>query len=112
MNRARGRWRDLEPATRTTLLVVGGTQLSLAVSAWTDLRRCPPDQVRGAKLPWVLVIAISWVGPLAWFRWGRRRTGRPVRGRYGSGMRDQGPRPELLGGATIGATRRSQEPRP
>ncbi|WP_208104024.1 PLDc N-terminal domain-containing protein [Modestobacter roseus] len=47
-------------------------QLSLATTAWADLATRPADQVNGSKARWAAVIAINWVGPLAWFRWGRR----------------------------------------
>jgi hypothetical protein len=30
--------------------------------------------VNGGKLRWALLIAINFVGPVAYFRWGRRRS--------------------------------------
>jgi Phospholipase_D-nuclease N-terminal len=69
----RRRWSDLTPAQQTAVLVLGSVQLSLAATAWTDLARRPAARVRGPKLLWALVIAVNWVGPLAWFRWGRLR---------------------------------------
>ncbi|MGY1607771.1 MULTISPECIES: PLD nuclease N-terminal domain-containing protein [unclassified Geodermatophilus] len=67
------RWADLSPRRKGVLLALGSVQLSLAVAAWTDLARRRPDQVHGRKAVWAAVIAVNWVGPLAWFRWGRRR---------------------------------------
>lgn len=69
---ARRRWADLDPRRRTVLLALGAVQVSLAVAAWTDLARRRPDQVRGRKAVWAAVIALNWVGPIAWFGWGRR----------------------------------------
>ncbi|MQA34350.1 hypothetical protein GCU49_12375 [Modestobacter roseus] len=66
------RWRDLTPHQQATLLTLGSVQLSLATTAWADLATRPADQVNGSKARWAAVIAINWVGPLAWFRWGRR----------------------------------------
>ena len=69
----RRRWSDLTPAQQTAVLVLGSVQLSLAATAWTDLARRPAALVRGSKLLWAGIIAVNWVGPLAWFRWGRLR---------------------------------------
>jgi hypothetical protein len=69
----RRRWRDLSPRQRAAVVVLGTVQLALAVAAWTDLARRAPAEVAGRKGVWAAVIAVNWVGPLAWFRWGRRR---------------------------------------
>jgi hypothetical protein len=66
-------WAELSPGQRTAVLVVGSIQLSLAATAWTDLARRPAWKVNGRKGVWAAVIAINWIGPLAYFRWGRRR---------------------------------------
>jgi len=68
----RHRWQDLTPAQQTTVLVLGSVQLSLAATAWADLATRPTEEVNGSKARWAAVIAINWIGPLAWFRWGRR----------------------------------------
>jgi hypothetical protein len=65
-------WAELTPRQQTAVLVAASVQLSLAATAWTQLATSPADQVNGSKLRWALVIAVNWVGPLAWFRWGRR----------------------------------------
>lgn len=70
----RRRWNDLSPREQTAVLTLGAVQLSLAATAWTDLARRPAAQVNGSKPRWALVIAINFFGPLAWFRWGRRRS--------------------------------------
>jgi Phospholipase_D-nuclease N-terminal len=76
MNRnrkSRRRWRDLTLAQQT-LVVTGATvQFGLAAAAWTDLVRRAPAQVRGPKWRWAVLIAVNYVGPIAYFRWGRRR---------------------------------------
>ncbi|MCZ2860626.1 PLDc N-terminal domain-containing protein [Blastococcus sp. VKM Ac-2987] len=67
----RRRWQELTPRQRTLVLVLGSAQLSLAATAWADLATRPVDEVNGSKVRWAAVIAINWIGPLAWFRWGR-----------------------------------------
>ena len=68
------RWRDLTPGQRTAALVLGSVQLSLAATAWADLARRPAASVNGSKLRWALIITVNFVGPAAYFRWGRRPT--------------------------------------
>jgi hypothetical protein len=67
------RWADLSPRGRAAVLTLASVQLSLAATAWTDLVRRPAREVNGPKGLWALVIAINFVGPVAYFRWGRRR---------------------------------------
>lgn len=67
------RWADMSGRQRAVLLTLTVVQLSLAATAWTDLARRPAAEVNGSKATWAAVIAVNWIGPLAWFRWGRRR---------------------------------------
>jgi hypothetical protein len=57
------------------VLVLASIQLSLAATAWADLATRPAGSVNGGKPRWALIIAINFVGPIAYFRWGRRRPG-------------------------------------
>jgi hypothetical protein len=71
----RRRWIDLTPRQQTAVLVAGAVQLSLAATAWADLATRRPAEVNGSRPMWAAVIAVNVVGPLAWFRWGRRARG-------------------------------------
>ena len=53
---------------------MGALEVGLAAAAWADLARRDQSEVRGRKWVWALVIAINIIGPLAYFRWGRRTT--------------------------------------
>lgn len=66
------RWSDLTPAQRKTFTCLGFVQVMLAAAAWADLALRPGEFVRGRKLWWALAIAVNFVGPLSYFRWGRR----------------------------------------
>jgi len=66
------KWADLSHRQRAAVLVLGSAQLLLAGSAWSDLAHRPAGQVNGRKGVWAAVIAVNWLGPLAYFRWGRR----------------------------------------
>jgi hypothetical protein len=58
---------------RAVLLALGAVQLSLAATAWIDLAHRGPADGNGRKAVWAAVIAVNWIGPLAYLRWGRRR---------------------------------------
>ncbi|MFC5789893.1 PLDc_N domain-containing protein [Agromyces tardus] len=66
-------WSDLSPQQRTGMIVAGAVQLALAAAAWTDLARRPAEQVNGPKGVWAVVIAVNFVGPIAYLVFGRRR---------------------------------------
>lgn len=68
------RWSDLTPRQQAAVLTLASIQLSLAATAWTDLARRPATEVNGGKGRWALLIAINFFGPLAYFRWGLRRS--------------------------------------
>ncbi len=67
------RWSDLTGTQRAALLALGSLQLSLASTAWVDLARRPAGAVNGRRSVRAAFIAVNWVGPLSYFRWGRRR---------------------------------------
>jgi hypothetical protein len=69
----RRRWSELSSGQQTLVLTLASIQLSLSATAWADLARRPATAVNGSKARWALVIAINFFGPLAYFRWGRRR---------------------------------------
>ena len=74
---SRRRWTDLTPGRRGAVLALGAVQLSLAVSAWADLATRPATEINGRKPVWAAIIAVNFLGPLAWFRWGRRPAAAP-----------------------------------
>jgi phospholipase D-like protein len=72
----RRRWQDLTPRQQATVLALASVQLSLAATAWADLATRPAQEVNGCKARWAAIIAINFLGPVAWFRWGRRPSSR------------------------------------
>jgi hypothetical protein len=65
------RWKDLSTTQRGVILTLASVQISLAVSAWTDLALRKPELVRGSKLKWAGIIAINFVGPVLYFTRGK-----------------------------------------
>ena len=72
------RWDQLSACRKAGLSVLTAVQLALAVAAWSDLARRPAERVNGTKAMWAAVIAVNFIGPLAYFLWGRRTTTAPA----------------------------------
>jgi hypothetical protein len=68
---ANKKWSELEPRQRRAIILTGTVQAGLALTAWYDLSHRSQEQVNGPKLLWALAIAINFVGPIAYFRFGR-----------------------------------------
>lgn len=68
------RWSEMSSRQQTMLLVSVSVQLSLAATAWVNLAKRPATEVNGPKAMWAALIAVNFVGPLAYFAFGRRRT--------------------------------------
>jgi len=64
-------WKDLTPGERRLVTVLAIVQFVLAGFAWTDLALRPADAVNGRKRVWAWLIAVNFVGPIAYLRWGR-----------------------------------------
>ena len=71
--KARKHWGDLTDGQKARVLILGSVQLSLAASAWADLATRPKDTVNGSKGMWAAIIAVNFVGPVAYFWKGIRR---------------------------------------
>jgi hypothetical protein len=67
------RWRDLSPRTRGAIVAAGVVQNSLLVATLVDLRRRPARKIRGDKRLWTAAAFVSWIGPLSYFTYGRKR---------------------------------------
>lgn len=65
------KWREMSTPRKVFLIVASTVQIFLAVKAWADLAHRPKAQVRGSKSRWASIIGINFIGPLAYFRWGR-----------------------------------------
>lgn len=72
-SRSKQRWSDLSTGQRTAVVGAGVLQLGLHLAALVDLRRRPAAQIRGSKRTWAVLSFVNFVGPLAYFAFGRRR---------------------------------------
>ncbi|GGI45174.1 hypothetical protein BCL57_000829 [Agromyces flavus] len=67
------RWSDITPQQKSRAIISVIIQFALAAAAWTDLAKRPADDVNGPKPMWAVIILVNFVGPLAYFVFGRRR---------------------------------------
>jgi hypothetical protein len=66
------RWDESSTVVKVLIMVLTAVQVSLAVSAWTDLAQLPAERVNGTKRRWAAIIAINFIGPMLYFARGRR----------------------------------------
>ncbi len=67
----RRRGRGVSRRHRFPLAIMGLVQFALLVAAQIDLKRQPASAVRGPKWAWRTVAFVNFVGPLAYFAFGR-----------------------------------------
>lgn len=67
------RWSDLGPRERAGIVAAGTVQISLTIAALVDLRRRDAAEVKGSKKAWTAAAFVNFIGPLAYFAFGRRR---------------------------------------
>ena len=70
---ARRRWSDLTPQQQAAIGVAGLLQVTLMILALVDVRRRPAAQINGNKRLWTLAAFINFIGPIAYFLFGRKR---------------------------------------
>jgi hypothetical protein len=67
------RWSDLSPRQRRIIPIAGAIQISLLLAALRDLHHRGDDEVNGDRRLWTAACFVNFVGPLAYFAFGRRR---------------------------------------
>ena len=66
-------WKDLTDTQKRGIVLLGALQLALLITALIDIRRRPADAINGSKRLWTLVVFINFIGPIAYFLFGRKR---------------------------------------
>ena len=67
------RWRDLSPMQRRAIVAAGIVQNGLMVATLVDLRRRPARKINGDKRVWTAAAFVNYIGPIAYFTYGRKR---------------------------------------
>ena len=68
----RKRWRERSRRQQAIIVAAAFVQELLSAATLLDLRRRPSTQVRGSKKLWVAAAFVIFVGPIAYFTFGRR----------------------------------------
>lgn len=67
------RWQDLTSTQRRGIVMLGALQLALLTAALLDLSRREEEEINGSKRLWAALVFVNFVGPIAYFVFGRRR---------------------------------------
>jgi len=67
------KWKDLNPNQEWLMTFVGVIDILLLAAALFDLNRRSPQEIRGNKTIWTLAVFVDFIGPGAYFLFGRRR---------------------------------------
>jgi hypothetical protein len=65
-------FRALSPVKQAAIVAITVWNVWLSASAELSIQRTPAARIRGPKPLWRLACLTNTVGPLAYFRWGRR----------------------------------------
>jgi hypothetical protein len=69
----RKQWSELTSTQQAGLVILGAIQVALLAAAQIDIRRRSADELNGSKRLWTLVAFVNFIGPLAYFIFGRKR---------------------------------------
>jgi hypothetical protein len=72
------KWSELSTPKKIGIILIGLTQVSLMVAALIDIRRRPAEEINGSKKMWTALAFVNWIGPIAYFVKGRKRSTAPA----------------------------------
>ncbi len=73
MGNSKKSFSELSVGRRTGVVLLGISQVAFAFLAYWDLAHRDDEEINGPRLAWVPAILINWVGPAAYFLFGRKR---------------------------------------
>ena len=65
-------FRGLSPVKQAAIVAITAWNWWLSATAELSIQRTPAERIRGPKQLWRLACLSNTIGPLAYFRWGRR----------------------------------------
>lgn len=66
-------WKELSAGQKRGIVLSGTVQFGLLAAALVDIYRRPGEEIWGNKVLWMLAAFVNFVGPLAYFLFGRKR---------------------------------------
>jgi hypothetical protein len=70
-------WGDLSPTKKVCIIIGATIQFGLLAAGLWDLAHRSPDEVRGDRRFWAGFMFVNWIGPIAYFCYGRKNC--PIR---------------------------------
>ncbi len=67
------RWHELTSPQKIAIILLGAIQISLLIAALWDIRHRSTDEIKGSKAAWAMVSLVNFIGPMAYFSFGRKR---------------------------------------
>ena len=67
------RWSDMSRGRQMVTIVVAVIQVGLQAWALWDIARRPDAEINGSRKAWVAASFVNFAGPIAYFRFGRKR---------------------------------------
>jgi hypothetical protein len=67
------KWSDLTETQQNAIKIAAVVQIKLLTMALWNMWHRPAETIRGDRRLWTLVSFVSFVGPIAYFLFGRRR---------------------------------------
>ena len=68
------RWNELTRAQRIGVVISSVLQVVLLAAALWDIRHRSAEEINGPRRLWAAVVFVNFVGPIAYFVFGRRRS--------------------------------------
>lgn len=68
----RKRWSDMSAVQKTAIIIGATIQFGLLAAGLWDLAHRSADEVRGDRRFWTGFMFVNWIGPIAYFAYGRK----------------------------------------
>lgn len=73
MKSQKKKWSDLSRGQKIATVAGSVVQLSLLAASLWDIYHRPADRIKGSKAAWTAASFVNFVGPIAYFVFGRKR---------------------------------------
>jgi len=67
------RWSDMSPGQRAATIAGSVIQITLLAAALWDISHRPAAGIKGSKKAWTAASFVNFIGPIAYFVFGRKR---------------------------------------
>jgi len=75
MSQQKRQWSEMSRGQQVATVVASVVQVGLLAAALWDINHRPAGEIRGTKGAWRAASFINFAGPIAYFLFGRKRTG-------------------------------------